>query len=120
MTSSTAVHGLDFGLCSGHGQNGLTAPADALDGLCTACRNRKPSQWQPAGRPDPGDNQAHKGGGEARRQERLRKLDIFIAARAEGLDIIPAGERAGVQSKTAYRYERDMKDRQQGEIPGRT
>ena len=111
---------VDFGLCSGHGQNGLTAPADDLDGLCTACRNRKPSQWQPAGRPDPGDNQAHKGGGEARRKERLRKLDIYIKARARGLGILDAGVEAGVLDKTAYRYEADRKTRLAAQADGAT
>ena len=101
----------DFGPCSGHGQNGLTAPADSLDGLCAACRSRRSSQWQPAGHPDPVDSQAHKGGAEARKASRNERVDLFIAAREEGLAVVPAGERAGVKQKTAYRYEIERKDR---------
>ena len=43
----------------------------------------------------------------ARKAEREHKLAIFTAARAEGLSVTAAGERAGVARKTANRYEHD-------------
>ena len=65
----------------------------------------------PETRDDKGVIQPLTGGAVERKAGRERRLAIYIAARAEGLDIVPAGERAGVLEKTAYRYERDMKDR---------
>lgn len=78
-------------------------------------RNRPGWPLDPETRDDKGVIQPPRGGPKTRKAEREKRLAIYIAARDEGLDIVPAGERAGVESKTAYRYERDMKDRQQGE-----
>lgn len=73
--------------------------------------------FDPDSRDDRGEINAPKGGALARKVERERKLAVFIAARAEGLGIIPAGERAGVGRKTAYRYEQDRLYERQ-EAPG--
>ena len=74
--------------------------------------------FDPASRDDRGENQEPKGGALARAAERKRKLAEFTAARAEGLGIIPAGERAGVGRKTAYRYEQDrLYEQQRQESP---
>ena len=80
-----------------------------------AYKGREGWPLDPATRDDKGVIQPPRGGAKTRKAEREKRLAIYIAARTEGLDIVPAGERAGVESKTAYRYERDMKDRQQGE-----
>ncbi len=65
----------------------------------------------PETRDDKGEIQPLKGGAVVRKAEREARLKVFIAARARGLGILDAGLEAGVLDKTAYRYERDMKDR---------
>lgn len=68
----------------------------------------------PATRDGGGEIQAPQGGAIARSAERKRKLAVFTLARAEGLDVIEAGKRAGVARKTAYRYEKDRLAAQAG------
>ena len=65
----------------------------------------------PETRDDKGIVQPLTGGAVERKAGRERRLAIYTAARARGLDIIPAGLEAGVLEKTAYRYEADMKAR---------
>ena len=61
----------------------------------------------PETRDDKGEIQGPKGGAKVRKAERLARLAIFTAAREEGLDVIPAGKRAGVGRKAAAGYEKD-------------
>ena len=73
-------------------------------------QNRPGWPFDPASRDGGGEIEAPKGGALARKAERERKLAIFTAARAEGLSVTAAGERAGVARKTANRYEHDRLD----------
>ena len=89
--------------------------------LATPYRYQGRPGWpfDPDSRDDRGGIEEAKGGALARKAERKRRLAVFTAARAEGLGIIPAGERAGVGRKTAYRYEQDrLYEQQQQEAPG--
>jgi hypothetical protein len=88
--------------------------------LATPYRYKGRPGWpfDPDSRDDGGKIEAPKGGALARQAERERNLATFTAAREEGLDVEAAGRRAGVARKTAYRYEKERKDRLEQEAPG--
>jgi hypothetical protein len=95
---------------------GQSSRSDLTLGKPYRYQGRKGWPFDPDSRDDRGAIEEPKGGALARSAERKRKLALFTAARAEGLGVIAAGERAGVARKTAARYEKDRLQ-QQGSTP---
>ena len=94
-------------------------PSHVTRGTSYRYQGRPGWPFDPDSRDDGGKVEATNSGALVRSAERKRKLAVFTAARAEGLGIIPAGERAGVGRKTAYRYEQDrLYEQQRQEAPG--
>ena len=116
-----------FGACKRHAQNGLTAAASGLDGLCTDCRamitvamerrnaynGSQPLHAEPPHRvPNP------KGGtGEdstARKAARLARFRTALTERAPDIrratpaQVREAGTAAGVGEKTAKDYRKEL------------
>ena len=120
---------IDFGPCKRHAQNGLTADADHLDGLCADCRSMitadaartnsyngsQPLATEPPHRvPNPKggtgeDSTARK----AARLARFRTALTGLAPRgiryASPAAVREAGAAAGVGEKTAKEYHRELK-----------
>ena len=129
MRTDPAAVTIDVGPCKRHAQNGLTAAADGLDGLCAGCRSTitagaerrntyngsRPLHADPLPKAPnlkggtPPDSTVRKAARVARFRTAITRLTAGDVRRASPAAVREAGIAVGVGERTAREYHRELK-----------